>query len=130
MHIGNGNALARAKQAHSVAHSSHSAHRPTQAHAGPAARPPTHPFPGTWIAGACPVHPDSKSTPKSHPSLYYPPTSMTPPTFFLNILRSSFLNIWILVVNSESSTYNSSCSCSIATIFKRMQPISINSHLF
>ncbi|QXV85820.1 hypothetical protein bas23_0080 [Escherichia phage WildeMaa] len=62
MHIGNGNALARAKQAHSVAHSSHSAHRPTQA------QPcnPTHPFPGTWSAGECPVHPDSKSLSKSH----------------------------------------------------------------
>lgn len=126
MYIGNGNALARAKQAHSVAHSSHSAHRPTQAQP----RNPTHPFPGTWIAGACPVYPDSKSLPKSHLSHPYSPTSMTPPTFFLNILRSSFLNIWILVVNSESSTYNSSCSCSIATIFKRMQPISISSHLF
>ncbi|WZL04228.1 hypothetical protein VKUWNCZY_CDS0088 [Escherichia phage KS_A8] len=45
-------------------------------------------------------------------------------------MRSSFLNIWILVVNPESSTYNSSCSCSIATIFKRMQPISINSYQF
>lgn len=62
MHKGNGNALAQAKQAHSVAHSSHSAHRPTQAQP----RDPTHPFPGTWIAGACPVHPDSKSTPESH----------------------------------------------------------------
>nr|DAO82809.1 MAG TPA: hypothetical protein [Caudoviricetes sp.] len=29
-----------------------------------------------------------------------------------------------MVVNSESSTYNSSCSFSIATIFKRMRPIS------